>query len=141
MSEIKRIDIREFRELGYLQEANRQFFHPLGLALEVQVPETSRGKETLGGVWDYRDDPEGVYYAEGYGLDPEKAARVLTQVQRMYPRRIEALGFWIQPLVGQDHHDPRADAQLIAAEFLAMSEYAEITPEAREAAVRLVAGT
>lgn len=29
--------VKEFREEGYLQEANRQFFHPLGLALEIIV--------------------------------------------------------------------------------------------------------
>lgn len=33
--ETKYIDVAEFRELGFLQEANRQFFHPLGLALSV----------------------------------------------------------------------------------------------------------
>jgi len=37
MSETKHIDIKEFQELGFLQEANRQFFHPHGLALEVTV--------------------------------------------------------------------------------------------------------
>lgn len=30
---MKQIDLKEFREKGYLQEANRQFFHPLGLKL------------------------------------------------------------------------------------------------------------
>ena len=35
--DIKRIDIAEFRRLGLLQEANRRFFHPLGLALEVTI--------------------------------------------------------------------------------------------------------
>lgn len=35
--EIKYMDVAEFRELGFLQEANRQFFHPLGLALSVAV--------------------------------------------------------------------------------------------------------
>ncbi len=72
MSEVRRIDIKEFRESGYLQEANRLFFHPLGLALEVSVAED--GTETLGGVWDYRDDPEGIYFAER--VDEEKAIYV-----------------------------------------------------------------
>lgn len=35
MSERKRMPIAEFSRLGYLQEANRQFFHPHGLALEI----------------------------------------------------------------------------------------------------------
>jgi hypothetical protein len=29
------MNIAEFREAGYLQESNRRFFHPLGLALEL----------------------------------------------------------------------------------------------------------
>ncbi len=58
--EIKRIDIKEFRAKGFLQEANRQFFHPLGLALEVIIEEN--GDETLGGIWDYRDDAEGMFF-------------------------------------------------------------------------------
>ena len=59
VEEIKKIDIKEFRDLGFLQEANRQFFHPLGLALEVIVD----GDNTiLGGIWDYREDPEGMFF-------------------------------------------------------------------------------
>jgi hypothetical protein len=58
---VKRMDIKEFREKGYLQEANRLFFHPLGLALEVIINEET-GEEKLGGIWDFRDDPEGLYF-------------------------------------------------------------------------------
>ena len=57
---IKRIDIKEFREKGYLQELNRNFLHPLGLALEVVID--GKGNETLGGIWDYREDNEGMFY-------------------------------------------------------------------------------
>jgi hypothetical protein len=60
--EIHRIDIAEFRRLGLLQEVNRLFFHPRGLALEVVVAED--GTEQLGGVWDYRDDPEGMSFGD-----------------------------------------------------------------------------
>ncbi len=62
MSEVKRIDIKEFREHGYLQELNRQFLHPLGMALEISIDE--EGNETLGGIWDYRNDKEGILYDE-----------------------------------------------------------------------------
>lgn len=71
--DIKRMDIREFRSEGFLQEANRLFFHPLGLALEVNVEDD--GTETLGGVWDYRDDPEGVAFGSDM-IDPEKIRKV-----------------------------------------------------------------
>ena len=44
MSDVKFIDIKEFRELGFLQEINRQFLHPLGMALSVAV-DTETGEE------------------------------------------------------------------------------------------------
>jgi hypothetical protein len=59
-NKIKRIDIKEFREKGYLQELNRRFLHPLGLALEIVVNDD--GTEILGGIWDYREEKEGIYY-------------------------------------------------------------------------------
>ena len=58
--EIKKITIKEFREKGFLQEANRLFFHPLGLALAIMIDDN--GKYSLESVWDYREDPEGVFY-------------------------------------------------------------------------------
>lgn len=72
--EIKRMDIKEFRALGFLQEANRLFFHPLGLALEVIINDET-GDETLGGVWDYRDDPEGMLFGKGM-IDIKKADQI-----------------------------------------------------------------
>ena len=95
--EIKRMDIAEFRELGYLQELNRGFLHPLGLALEVIVDEN--GNERLGGVWDYRDDPEGLRY-EGMDLAP-KADAIAQERERRRPVREEALGYWQQPIEDQ----------------------------------------
>lgn len=73
--EIKRISIKEFRALGFLQEANRQFFHPHGLALEVVIDDET-GEERLGGIWDYRDDPEGILYGRLDMKDAEHAQRV-----------------------------------------------------------------
>jgi hypothetical protein len=92
---INRIDIREFREAGYLQEVNRQFLHPLGLALEVVVDDD--GTERLGGVWDYRDDPEGIYYA-GDMPDAEKAERIRDEQDKHHATRLDALGYIMQPL-------------------------------------------
>lgn len=99
--EIKRIDIKEFREIGYLQEVNRKFLHPLGLALEVNIADD--GTETLGGIWDYRDDPEGVVYVEGTIDDHEayaKAERVAEQLCKMAESRIQKLGYVVQPIPG-----------------------------------------
>lgn len=101
---MKRIPISEFREEGYLQELNRQFLHPMGLALEIIMEED--GSMRLGGVWDYRDDPEGIYFAPGE--DPAHDAermRKMKNIARLRaerdPHREEALGFIIQPL-GED---------------------------------------
>lgn len=95
MSEpIKRIDAKEFQEVGFLQEANRQFFHPHGLALEVMVNDD--GTVTLGGVWDYRDDPEGICF--GDKPDREKAYRVAAERERHVQARIALMGDVVQPL-------------------------------------------
>lgn len=90
---IKRIDIAEFRQFGYLQEINRRFLHPLGMALEVLVAED--GTETLGGIWDYRDDPEGMNYGPGM-IDHEKARQVYQAESDRFEARRAALGYWIQ---------------------------------------------
>lgn len=99
MSEIKRIDIKEFRELGYLQELNRQFLHPLGMALEVIIDDN--GNEKLGGVWDYRDDPEGMFYAEEVvKLDKfkENMDRVAQELAVKAEYRQNKYGYVFQPL-------------------------------------------
>lgn len=84
MSKTKRIDIAEFRRLGLLQEVNRLFFHPRGLALEVISEED--GTERLGGVWDYRDDPEGIIFGDDM-ISRRKALTVAAmQVAKMGAR-------------------------------------------------------
>lgn len=99
---IKRIDIKEFRESGYLQELNRKFLHPLGLALEVVVGEN--GNERLGGIWDYRDDEEGIHY-DIKNSDPERISRFKehenfanSEAEKRLNRRIDLLGFDIEPI-------------------------------------------
>ena len=67
---MKYLPIEEFKERGYLQEANRLFFHPLGIALVVSVDNDS-GNMKLSGVQDNRDDPEGMIF-DNY--DHKKAA-------------------------------------------------------------------
>lgn len=83
--EPKRIPIGEFRELGFLQEVNRQFFHPRGLALEVILG--ADGEERLGGIWDYREDPEGILFSD---LSGEECAAKRDRVQREYERHEQA---------------------------------------------------
>lgn len=95
---IKHLPIAEFRRLGFLQEANRQFFHPLGLALEITREED--GTERISGVWDFRDDPEGVMFTDLSDDDArEKAAHVAALRESKRAAR-EALFFGdiVQPL-------------------------------------------
>jgi hypothetical protein len=96
MADVKHMDIAEFRSKGYLQELNRRFLHPLGLALEVVIEED--GSERLGGIWDYRDDPEGIWYAGE--ADAEKAERITGLLAERAPAREDALGFFIEPVGG-----------------------------------------
>ena len=124
--ERKHIDIAEFRDFGYLQEVNRQFFHPLGLALmirEEHCPDcvgfgrraprfrgdeqphctTCKGSgriDCLDGVWE-TEDPEGMMYAEDL-LDAEKAERVRSEAERMAAKRQESLGWVVQPVPGEE---------------------------------------
>lgn len=95
MSDIKRINPKEFQDFGYLQEVNRQFLHPLGLALEVTIDED--GKVSLGGIWDFRDDPTGLLFTEGQ-LDQEKMTRVQTAWKEKEQARRSQLGDVIQPI-------------------------------------------
>jgi hypothetical protein len=146
MPDIKWIDAREFREAGFLQEANRQFFHPHGLALAVTSVTDDEGApihtfaltaeqhstlrdilkavretadsvgewsdNTLGallgaiegaarydvgdsyfqGVWDYRDDPEGVIFGSWPERDREKVERVAVEREKHRSARAEMFG-------------------------------------------------
>jgi hypothetical protein len=101
-SDIKRIDIKEFREKGYLQELNRRFLHPLGLALAVNIDE--EGNETLEGVWDYREDLEGIYFDiqnRGEVVRKQCLEKYLTisaEEDKRRAAREKELGFFVEPI-------------------------------------------
>ena len=102
MSNIKRMDITEFRAKGYLQAVNRRFLHPLGLALETVINED--GTESLGGIWDYREDKEGILF----GLADSDADRkeefkkkkifIDNEILSRAKDREDALNFVIEPI-------------------------------------------
>lgn len=87
---IKYMDLNEFREFGFLQELNRLFLHPLGMAMSIET-DTPDPKVA---VWDYRDDPDGVLFGK---IDQEKVNRVQDLVNQKIPIRNGRLGYWIQP--------------------------------------------
>ena len=65
VSEAKWMNLNEFREGGYLQEVNRRFFHPLGLAMAVEMDKSDKEVVRICGLIDSREDPEGFEFAPG----------------------------------------------------------------------------
>ena len=81
----KTMSAKEFMDLGLLQEINRQFLHPRGLAMAVTID----GDEvTYGPVYDYRDVPEGVEFARG-DIDLDKVERVRMLFEERYEARVK----------------------------------------------------
>lgn len=98
----KYLSIKEFRELGYLQELNRIFLHPLGLALEVVINDD--GNEIISGILDYRDDPTCIIY-DLKNSDKERIERFInkeTFIQcektRIGTQRCELFGYIVEPI-------------------------------------------
>jgi hypothetical protein len=89
---VPHMSVREFRRLGYLQEVNRRFFHPLGLALEVMVGDY---EEHFGGVKDLRDDPEGFVFGK---VNPEYVEFVDAELEKRQEARETLMGDVVQPV-------------------------------------------
>lgn len=91
---MKSLDWQTLRDEGYLQEVNRTFFHPLGLALAIRLDNDGKA-EIL--ILDCRDDPEGFRFTDGDDLK-EKASRIRDIFVARRPSRVGALGYWEQPI-------------------------------------------
>ena len=90
------MSLEEFRRAGFLQEVNRRFFHPLGLALAMERVDgepTGRFK-----IWDGRDDIEGFTFAHWDEGDGERGRKIGAELQRRIKVRRERLGFGLEPL-------------------------------------------
>lgn len=100
-SDIQYMDVREFRTSGLLQELNRLFLHPLGLALEVRQDPVD-GTESLGHIWDYRWESDGgIVYGDGV-IDPEKVESVSALAKAKADARLDRYGWVIQPVSEDD---------------------------------------
>ncbi len=97
MAERKYMPIQEFYDTGLLQEVNRQFFHPRGLALTVNVPETPEEEFSIKGIWDVREDPEGIFFDASENLAPQ-ATYAEQLLEDHKETRLKNLGFIIQPV-------------------------------------------
>ncbi len=102
MSDTKKLNIKEFRDMGLLQEVNRLFFHPLGLALSVSADDNDEFK--LDEIWDYRDDPEGIIFDYANRDDESikeavaKANKVHAFMTKKHMTRNATLGFVVEPI-------------------------------------------
>ena len=102
VDKIKYMDLKEFQEKGYLQEANRLLFHRLGLALEMEFTDEADGGEPTGllRIWDYRNDPEGMLFGQSVTTKPEfaeKAEWFAAELEGRKKQRRNRLGWEIQP--------------------------------------------
>lgn len=84
---------KEFREAGFLQEANRLFFHPFGLALAMMEPDPGEGCFLT--VVDRRELPGGVIFAPELDLAEKQKKLVIEKAER-FAARLKAYGYWIQ---------------------------------------------
>ncbi len=98
---IKYLSATEAVNEGIVQEINRQFLHPLGLALEVTLGDPER--EYFYRIWDYRTDPEGVTFDPQMLATPQAAEKArlvaLLRAEHAGARR-KLLDAVVQPITG-----------------------------------------
>jgi len=89
------LPLKQFINLGFLQELNRLFLHPAGLALTAKLVD---GEYKLDRIVDARTTPE-VLQIDGTKTEMLKKALMVSQsIQNTETRRIETLGFSVQSL-------------------------------------------
>ena len=95
------VPVNELVDQGYLQEVNRRFFHPLGLALTVMLDDDNPEESKILGIRDYRSDPVGVSFHDSVITDPEaarKQANVDVEFSKREEARIESIGSVVQKI-------------------------------------------
>lgn len=92
------LNLTKFRDEGYLQEINRRFLHPLGLALALAIADDTKEPTGVVKVWDGRDDPEGFVFTSWAPGDQERGQRIEDELQAALRLREDHLGFGVQPL-------------------------------------------
>lgn len=93
-----------------------------GLAKAVADRLAPPGSERISGVWDYREDPEGIYFG---GLNPNLGprARALEDLRRERAiTRRAALGWAVQPAGRESSSLPLLDVQLVRTGGLGIEE-------------------
>jgi len=96
---LKFMTAEEFQRLGFLQEVNRRFFHPYGIALGItKFPD---GTMAIGPIFDDREDPEGIRFSDDQ-IDDEFVLRAIALGEewdrRILTRHLK-LGYGVQRAV------------------------------------------
>jgi hypothetical protein len=91
--------VQEFTDGGYLQEVNRYFFHPLGLALVAAG--SADGPLTSLSLRAEREELDGIIFAQELiqsAEAKEKSRRVSEDWARRSAARQDSLGYTVQPI-------------------------------------------
>lgn len=101
---MKTMTLKEFYELGLVQELNRIFLHPMGLAFCIKTDE-EKGTAEFDSIIDYRDDPEGMIFSKEV-IDTDEARLKEEVVKKMldgkWDLRVKNFGWQIQPVPKKD---------------------------------------
>jgi hypothetical protein len=95
---MKKISLKEFQNLGFVQEINRQFLHPRGLALSLIYDDENETYE-FDGILDFRDEKDGTVFADlTTERHTEKAKTVQDALDKNTQERMKNFGWVIQPI-------------------------------------------
>lgn len=101
LADLPEMSFAELRSSGVLQEVNRWFFHPLGLALTVaEDPLDRRGRRLL--VIDSRDDLEGVRFDDVTDEMRARGEAVKADFNGRSIVREDRLGYVVQPILDDE---------------------------------------
>jgi hypothetical protein len=98
-TDIPTLRLEEILDKGILQEVNRRFFNPLGLALEI-VPEQDSDGYFQTAIWDFRNDPQSATFDEEVvtsEIAKEKRRTIESMLKSEKKKRMKELGYQIQP--------------------------------------------
>lgn len=95
---LKEFSLTEFHRRGYLQEVNRCFFHPLGLALALAINDKTGEPDGRIKIWDAREDPEGFVFEHFEPAEIQRGLDIQGVMETRLKIRRETLGFGLEPL-------------------------------------------
>ena len=87
------VEPKELLETGLVQEVNRHFFHPRGMALAVVVEDDGTHSGIV--VQDHRKEPGGMLFGPN-GISDTKKAHAEQLLRKNLPERVRAIGGLIQ---------------------------------------------